>query len=436
MFCHVKVAPIGLRHAIPSKSFQNKIINRGLENNRLVPIIDDTGSIQGCYAMVNTYNESRPQVKIISDKDKIDEFCKQNDRGQRKMLQERMGCKVKILENLGKQCRVCFEDGKIKKLDCQLLGIKDSEAFFTDPRFHYEMFPLQNRSNDTQFKLQTPLMMIGYEQYQIYGQLNNTITVSTTVFNKDIVKRQIFEKIEMLYELYDMQKKNLVMSIPSFLEIFKTNPSQKRQCYFQFRYIMRGRNFCNMDFSAFKNSIIKLKQVLEIKEEKIDKLKLIENSALDILTRQSSTAQKHKSYLLIATCFEMLTLDRFNQFQCNLNYESFIQKGLDNRFTKPIFFMIDFLLSKLNQQDYQAVLMQDLPQLLCQDRINIDGFLGISEQEEQENELDDEQVRKESCCIESQLLNPMLPILGEPEMKWKDLIDFANIFQIRDEIEQ
>ena len=80
--------------------------------------------------------------------------------------------------------------------------------------------------------------------------------------------------------------------------------------------------------------------------------------------------------------------------------------------------------------------MQDLPQLLCQGRINIDAYLGSAEQPEQENDPDDDQVRRERCCIESELINPMLPILGDPEIRWKDVDDFENIFQMREEIEQ
>lgn len=312
----------------------------------------------------------------------------------------RRGEEVQVLENLGKQCRVCFSNGIISKLDINLLGITESRALQSDPRFHYEMFPLQDRRDETQIKLATPLMLIGYEHYQIYGQLNNTVTVSTSLFKKEIIKRQLFEKIEMLFELYESQKKNLVSSMPSFHEIYKTSHAQKKHCYFQFRYIMRGRNFCNMDYSTFKNSIIKLKQVLDMKDEEIDKLKLVENSALEILTKQLSKSQVHKSHDLMNTCFEMLGLNRFNQFQCNLNYESFIQKGLDNRFTNPIFFIIDYLLAKWNDHKYQDVLMQDLPQLLSQDKISIDAFLNLSLHEQEDNDVEEEYTSNMYCNME------------------------------------
>ena len=78
-------------------------------------------------------------------------------------------------------------------------------------------------------------------------------------------------------------------------------------------------------------------------------------------------------------------------------------------------------------------MMQDLPQLLCQSRINIDGFLSLSkeETEKEDDDDDDNQPRKETCCIESQLTSPDLPILGDPDMVWKDIIDFGNIFKTR-----
>ena len=51
--------------------------------------------------------------------------------------------KVKILENTGKMCEVCFENGIIKKIDIELLNIAESGAFDCEPRFHFEIFPLQ-----------------------------------------------------------------------------------------------------------------------------------------------------------------------------------------------------------------------------------------------------------------------------------------------------
>jgi len=51
--------------------------------------------------------------------------------------------KVKILENTGKMCEVCFENGIIKKIDIELLNISENDAFDSKPCFHYEIFPLQ-----------------------------------------------------------------------------------------------------------------------------------------------------------------------------------------------------------------------------------------------------------------------------------------------------
>ena len=87
--------------------------------------------------------------------------------------------------------------------------------------------------------------------------------------------------------------------------------------------------------------------------------------------------------------------------------------------------------------------MQDLPQLLCQDKINIDSFLGVQEADlDNDNNQDDVQdnlqrvIKDEKCCIESKLYSPMLPILGNPEMVSKKLDDFTNIFEMRYEIEE
>jgi len=40
-------------------------------------------------------------------------------------------------------CEVCFENGIIKKIDIELLDIDENEAYDSEPRFHYEIFPLQ-----------------------------------------------------------------------------------------------------------------------------------------------------------------------------------------------------------------------------------------------------------------------------------------------------
>ena len=175
-----------------------------------------------------------------------------------------------------------------------------------------------------------------------------------------------------------------------------------------------------------------------MKEEEIDQLKLVENSALEILTKSvSKSTHKHKSHDLINTCFEMFGLNRFNDFQCNLNYESFIQKGLDNRFTNPVFFMMDYLLNKFNHHSYVDLIMQDLPQLLSQDKITIDEYLNLSQTEQEENEgIEDEYSQKRFCNMEQKLLNPLLPILGEKTQKSRVMHDFTNIFNINDEIEE
>ena len=76
LYCPVRIVPIGLRHAIPSRSFQNKIINRGMENNRLVPIVNDSGTVHGCLCLLNTYCLARPPVRVTTKGALVDQFCR------------------------------------------------------------------------------------------------------------------------------------------------------------------------------------------------------------------------------------------------------------------------------------------------------------------------------------------------------------------------
>ena len=81
-------------------SFQNKILNRGMENNRLIPIIEDNGIIHGAYCLINTYTLARPMLRVTKKKELMEQICKQRE--LKEFLLPRLGEKVQVLENLGK----------------------------------------------------------------------------------------------------------------------------------------------------------------------------------------------------------------------------------------------------------------------------------------------------------------------------------------------
>jgi len=88
----------------------------------------------------------------------------------------------------------------------------------------------------------------------------------------------------------------------------------------------------------------------------------------------TASAENH-SRKIIEEIFSMLFIDPYNNFQSNWNYQSFIQKSLDNNLPRPLIFIMDFLLNKSDESRYKTVIMQDLPQLLIQDQVSISAYL-------------------------------------------------------------
>lgn len=54
-------------------------------------------------------------------------------------------------------------------------------------------------------------------------------------------------------------------------------------------------------------------------------------------------------------------------FIANWNFETFVQKSLDNNLNRPLLFLMDHLLNQKDDPVFKNVLMQDLPQLIIQD---------------------------------------------------------------------
>ena len=50
-----------------------------------------------------------------------------------------------------------------------------------------------------------------------------------------------------------------------------------------------------------------------------------------------------------------------HNFQLNLNYESFLQKSMDNNYSRALFFLLEFILENKNDIIFQEVIMADLP---------------------------------------------------------------------------
>ena len=79
--------------------------------------------------------------------------------------------------------------------------------------------PLCNKDDDDQIKFKTPLMQIGYGKYVPMNRVNEYMLVITSRLNSDVLCQQVFDKNELLQELYRSQKINLTMSLPNFTEL-------------------------------------------------------------------------------------------------------------------------------------------------------------------------------------------------------------------------
>ena len=119
----------------------------------------------------------------------------------------------------------------------------------------------------------------------------------------------------------------------------------------------------------------------------------------------------------------------------NWNYETFVQKSLDNNLNRPLLFLMEHLLQRTDEAIFKTALIQDLPQLLSQDQVNIFSFLQEYQPSEQDLDSPDGVTKTDGCRLESFLQNPDLPILGNSELESCLVENFKCTFNMRQEIE-
>jgi hypothetical protein len=83
---------------------------------------------------------------------------------------------------------------------------------------------------------------------------------------------------------------------------------------------------------------------------------------------------------------------------------------------------------------YQDIIIGDLAQLLCQDKIPFFDFVSKSDEEAQD-ELEDNEDTIEGCNLELLLKNTELPFLGPVACCARNFDQFENIFDIKNGIE-
>jgi hypothetical protein len=92
-----------------------------------------------------------------------------------------------------------------------------------------------------------------------------------------------------------------------------------------------------------------------------------------------------------------------------LNYETIIQKALSKNRSKEVQFIIEYILGSSDTLGLNWYsLMQDIPQLLCSTKYNINSFFHISAAEEDTTQSSEEE-KMVFCNFERSLNHPDLP---------------------------
>ena len=156
------------------------------------------------------------------------------------------------------------------------------------------------------------------------------------------------------------------------------------------------------------------------------------NSAVETLAEQYHVKERSRTLATVEAFFAMFGMNRYLDFQYDMNMKSMIQEGLSQGWTRPVSEIVTKILL-MNDARYQECLIYDLPELLCQDKIKFETFLTKDQAEEAEEEKGDE-VRQEACNIESPLRGPELPFLGPAAVFYFDQQNFDNVYDMREEL--
>lgn len=96
---------------------------------------------------------------------------------------------------------------------------------------------------------------------------------------------------------------------------------------------------------------------------------------------------------------------------------------------------MDYLLENKDESMFKNMLVQDLPQLLSQDQVNIFKFLQEYKPSEQDLDSPDGECKTDGCRLVTNLLNPDLPIMGSDELESCYVENVKCYFNMRHEIE-
>jgi hypothetical protein len=142
--------------------------------------------------------------------------------------------------------------------------------------------------------------------------LSQYFTITVSRLRAEVLEQKIFQNDELLNELYISQRKNLTMSLPNFKEVFILYNNQ--ECYFQHRYIFQGRNFCNVDFPHFVNSVTPLRKALQMKQTEYTNIRAVYNSCLYYANNFFEESKKTEKLQAISSMFDLFDLNIYMNF--------------------------------------------------------------------------------------------------------------------------
>lgn len=163
-----------------------------------------------------------------------------------------------------------------------------------NPTYVYQLLEVDDEINKETHFIKGPITTMKLKTFSFYQQPFNQIFLCSTMFNKDIIQSNYFDKSESTYWLYHFSRILICMSQPNFEEAFNISNDNKIARYFQPRFILNGNSICYLDFDFYGFSINNLKQAFENKLTISHRYLYLENSSI-YYAAISNDSQSHKN---------------------------------------------------------------------------------------------------------------------------------------------
>ena len=112
----------------------------------------------------------------------------------------------------------------------------------------------------------------------------------------------------------------------------------------------------------------------------------------------------------------------------DFNLKSTIERGIEMNSIKSVKLILNYIFKKINSQDYNDVIMMDLPKILGQKKLQINEFFDRSYAELQDKG------NTNFCNMEQPLRNPNLPVFCDSPMDYFCIDEFKTLHNQEKEI--